>query len=341
MSMFLTVILAVFVFLFIILVHEFGHFVTAKMFHVKVPEFSIGFGPAIFKKKKGETLYSLRAFPLGGYVQMEGESEASEDENALCNKPVWQRMIITVAGAFLNIVMGFVVFTIIGFMFLNAMPTLKVSRVTENTPAAQWICPGDRIVAVNGYKVWGYDDFRFVLNTANPGEEIKLTVKRNGEKITGDITPEYIEEDGRYRIGVQMATEKMNLINSFKYGINQTFFVIKVVFYSLFMLVTGGMSMAGVSGPVGTVNVMRQAASHGLGNFLNLFAMLTVNIGIFNLLPIPALDGGRVFFMLIELIRRKPIDPKKEGLVHATGLVLLMLFMVLVTVNDISVIFKR
>ena len=329
-----TIILAILSFLVIITIHEFGHFITAKLFKVGVPEFSIGFGPEIFKKKKGETQYSVRLLPLGGFVRLEGEDEESSSESALGNKPVWQRMIIVAAGATLNILLGLLVYTVL-YSQVSEMPLLKVDEVYENTPAYEAVMPGDEIIAVNGGRVWYYKDFKFLINTNDAGKPIKITVKRENEKKSFNITP-IPDENGVYIIGIKMATEKNSFLKCIKYGFYETFFMIKVVFYSLFMLVSGKVPLSSVSGPVGTVSVMSEAARNGLASFANLFALLTVNIGIFNLLPIPALDGGRVFFMLVELVRGKPIDPKKEGMVHFVGLVLLLLLMFIVTIGDIS-----
>ncbi len=338
MQGFLYIVLAIVVFLFIITVHEFGHFITAKLFKVKVPEFSIGFGPVIFKKKKGDTSYSLRLLPIGGYVQMVGEDEASDDENALCNKPTWQRIIITGAGAFLNVLMGFIVYVVIMWN-VTQMPTLKVSQTVENTPAYNVLEVGDEIVAANGNRVWYYKDFKFLLNTISPGEELSLTVKRNGETFNVDITPNYTEEK-EYQIGILMDVEEIGFFGKLKYAFYELFFIIKAIFYSLFLLISGKVAFNNVSGPVGTVGVMVEAARGGFMSFLSLFGMLTVNIGIFNLLPFPALDGGRVFFMIIELIRGKKIPPEKEGLVHFIGLLILFLLMIFVTVNDVMVLFR-
>ncbi|MBQ3053366.1 MAG: RIP metalloprotease RseP [Clostridia bacterium] len=340
METFLYAILAIFIFLIIIMVHELGHFLAAKFFKVKVPEFSIGFGPVIFQKHTKETDYSLRAFPLGGYVKMEGEDEESDEENALCNKPVWQRLIIVAAGAVINLIMGFVIYIIL-FMQITSVPVLRVESLEENTPAYRQMMVDDTIIAVNGKRIWYYKDFKFLINTVSPEKELTLTVKRQGEKVDVKITPQYNEENNVYLIGINMAREKLNFFNTLKYAIFETFYIMKVILYSFSMLITGGISIKTMSGPIGTVNVMTQAAKSGLFTFFNLFAMLTVNIGIFNLLPLPALDGGRVFFMFIELIRGKPIDPKKEGIVHFIGLVLLVVLMVFVTFNDLSAIINN
>ncbi len=335
-----TVLIAIAVFVIIIIVHEFGHFITAKLFKVPVPEFSIGFGPAIFKKKIGETKYSLRAIPFGGYVQMVGEDEESEDENAFCNKPVWQRIIIVGAGAFLNVLMGFVIYV---FLFSGALetPVLKVETLVSNTPAYQILQPGDEIVALNGKRVWYYKDFKFLLNTIDANEELELVVKREGKKQEVKLRPYFNRETQQYNIGIVMKTEKLGFFGKLKYAFYELFFVIKAIFYSFIMLITGGVSIDNISGPVGTVNIISSQIKYGYEAFFSLFALITVNIGIFNLLPIPALDGGRVFFLLVEMVRKKPVSRKMEGIVHFVGLALLMFFMLIVTVNDISSIFLR
>jgi len=339
MGSILTILLAILVFVIIIIVHEFGHFITAKMFKVTVPEFSIGFGPTIFKKQKGETLYSLRAVPFGGYVRMVGEDEDSDDPNAFCNKPVWQRIIIVGAGAFLNILMGFIVYIIL-FSGVKQVPVLKVDSLVPEKPAYEVMMPGDEITAVNGSRVWYYKDFKFLLNTIKPDEEIKLTIKRDGKKMDVNIQPYLDEESGSYNIGIYMKTEKMTFFGVIKYAFYELFFVIRAIFYMLIMLITGKLPLGSVSGPVGTVSVMSSQMQYGFEAFMSLFAMLTVNIGIFNLLPLPALDGGRTFFLFVELIRRKPVSRKMEGMIHFVGLVLLLLLMLLVTVSDITNIFR-
>ncbi len=335
-----TVLIAIAVFVIIIIVHEFGHFITAKLFKVPVPEFSIGFGPALFKKKIGETQYALRAIPFGGYVQMVGEDEESEDENAFCNKPVWQRIIIVGAGAFLNVLMGFIIYVFL-FSGISEMPVLKVESPSPGTPAAEVLQVGDEIVGINGKRVWYYKDFKFLLNTVETDKELELVVKRDGEKHNVSIRPYFNEETQAYNIGIILSTEKVGFLGILKYAFYELFFVIKAIFYSFIMLITGGVSLNNISGPVGTVSIMSSQIKYGAEAFFSLFALITVNIGIFNLLPVPALDGGRVFFLLIELVRRKPVSRKMEGAVHFAGLALLMILMLFVTVNDISLLFRK
>ena len=221
------------------------------------------------------------------------------------------------------------------------MPVLKVESLTPDTPAYEVLMPGDEIVALDGNRVWYYKDFKFLLNTVDGEDEITLTVKRDGKKQDVTLTPYINEQTGEYNIGFRMHTEKVGFFGVLKYAFYELFFIIKAIFYSFSLLLSGGVSFDNISGPVGTVNVMSNQMQYGLSAFMTLFALITVNIGIFNLLPLPALDGGRVLFLLVELIRRKPVPRKMEGFIHFTGLALLMLLMLFVTVNDISMLIGK
>ena len=339
MNIVLTILIAIVVFMLIILIHEFGHFVAAKSSGVLVHEFSIGFGPRLLKWKKKETEYSLRLFPMGGYVRLEGENEESKDPRALNNKPVGKKLFVMAAGAIFNLISGFIVMTI-AFSFQPSFVTLSVDRILTDIPgaqAAELIEVGDEIVALDGKNVWNYKDFSFLMSNIDGNKPVELTVKRDGEKKNIEIKP--VEHEGRYLLGVEMATKEMTFKDAITCGFKETFFVVRLVGYSLMMLVTGKVPVSQMSGPVGTTVIIGQAAQTGIINLLYMFALLSVNIGIFNLIPFPALDGGRIFFLIIEMIRRKPIPPEKEGMIHFVGLVLLMLLMVLVTSSDIYKLF--
>lgn len=339
MNIVLTIVVAIAVFMLIILIHEFGHFIAAKSFGVLVHEFSIGFGPQILKWKKSETQYSLRLFPLGGYVKLEGEDEKSDDPRALNNKPAGKKLAVMAAGAVFNLISGFIIMTLV-FAFQQGFTTLKVDKILTDisgVQAAEVIQPGDEIVAFDGKKVWNYKDFSFLMGNTTAGDPVEITVKRDGVKKDFEITPVLYE--GRNILGVQMKVEEMTLKDAIICGLKEMFFVVRVVVYSLMMLVTGKVPVSEMSGPVGTTVLIGQAAQLGILNLLYMFALLSVNIGIFNLIPFPALDGGRIFFLLIEVIRRKPIPPEREGMIHFIGLVLLMLLMVFVTSSDIYKLF--
>lgn len=335
----LTALITVIVFMFIILVHEFGHFIAAKAVGVTVHEFSIGFGPVIWKKQGKSTLYSLRLFPIGGFVKLEGEDESSDDPGALNNKPAWKRLIVMAAGAVFNLILGLIVF--IG-IYANTpeFPTLKIGEFIDEakgTATVEVLQKGDEIVSFNGKRVYYYKDLSFMGSMKKDDSPINLTIKRDGQYI--DVTINPVRSGERYLIGFSPQYEKVGFFDAIKYGVMETFFTMRLVLYSLGMLITGEVGISDMSGPVGASTVIGQAASAGALSLFNIFAMLSVNVGLFNLIPFPALDGGRIFFLLIEMIRRKPIPPEKEGMVHFIGLILLLILMVFVTSSDIYKLF--
>lgn len=347
MNPIVTAIITVVVFLLIIMIHEFGHFLAAKAVKIKVEEFAIGFGPSVYKKQGKETLYSVKAFPIGGYVKMLGEDDSSDDPRAFNNKPAWARFIVMAAGAVFNLISGLIVFFFI-YLSLNTYPTLEIGSFTTdipNAPAATVLKEGDVITALNGKRLWGYQDFKFLMSYENDGSPVTLTVKRGGEKQDIEITP--VLHEGSYYLGFMPSSKNMTPFAAVKCAVNETFYVMRLVIYSLGMLISGKVPITSMSGPIGTGSVIGEAASAGLelgffgmlSNLFNIFALLAVNIGLFNLIPFPALDGGRIFFLLIEIICRKPIPAEKEGMIHAVGLILLLLLMVFVTTSDIFKLF--
>lgn len=332
----MTIVIAILMFGFLIFIHELGHFLTAKKFGVKIHEFAIGMGPAIVKKQKGETLYAIRLFPIGGYVKMEGEDGESDDPRAFSKKPAWQRLIVLVSGAFTNIICGFLIFCIL-FLPAAQVSVPVVGSVLENSPAAKaGIQEGDRIVSVNGSKVNIQADVSFSLYQ-NGGKEAKVSVDRGGEKKEFNITPVYNEENQNYIMGFVPRVADMTPTLAVKTAYYNTFFVVRVVYASLGELITGKADVAQMSGPVGIVNEVGKAAKSETPwqSVMNFIALIAVNLGVMNLLPLPALDGGRVFFILIEMIRRKPIKPEYEGMIHFAGMVLLLALMLFVTYSDI------
>lgn len=338
--MIVTVIFAIIIFSLIIFVHELGHFLAARMFGVKVHEFAIGMGPAIYSKQKGDTKYSVRAIPMGGFCSMEGEDCESDDEGAFSSKPWYAKFVILAAGATMNVLLGFIICLI--FVSVTSAGTgvasITVDRVIEESQAAEFLQPGDRVVAINGERVNIKRDIDFIMSR-NGNKEYEITVKRNGEKLTKILKPyetQYTDGTPAYLIGFSAAVEKANPVNILKEAFFQTIWMGKLVLVSLGMLIGGQASVQDVSGPVGVVSAMNTTAqTGGLISLLYLASFITVNIGIMNLLPIPALDGGRIFFVLIEAIRRKPIPPEKEGVVHFIGLILLVGIMIFATWNDI------
>ncbi len=345
MSMLWTVVGAILIFSVIIFVHEFGHFIAARIFGVTVHEFAIGMGPALWQKKgKRETTYSLRAIPMGGYCQLEGEDEESDAPGAFNRKKPLPRIVILAAGVLMNLLLGFLLvlgLTINSAVVGGGMPSTVVESVNPESSAAAFLQPGDKIVAVNGKRVHIRMDLSFELSQTG-GQESTLTVRRDGKEFTESFTPmEQIYEDGSrgYLVGFNIAVEKFGPFRILREAFYQTVWMVKLVFVSLGMLLSGQVGMQDMSGPVGVVHAMNTVAQSGFYNLLFFAAFLAVNIGVMNLLPLPALDGGRIFFVLMELIFRKPIPKDKEGWIHFVGFALLILLMVYVTWNDIVRIF--
>ncbi len=375
-----TTVVTILVFLILITLHEFGHFAAAKLLGVKVIEFAVGMGPAIVKHQGKKTLYSLRIFPIGGYCKLEGEDEKSSDPEAFSNQKLWKRIIVVIAGAFLNLVLGFALFAVVVKM-MSPIATNVIDKVDERAYLSDiGVLAGDRIVEINGHKIALYSDIGLYTDEFNEEtKETEITVKRNGEKLKFKVKPslneikvtygensvkredtingetenfqynyekedvpkEYIGKtfsEKRYIIGFTAKMEDVTIKNVFPEAWHYMVFITKSIYKSLWEMVTGKTGLEQVSGPVGVAEVIGDAVNSGKNSLLNLLfivAMLTVNLGIFNLLPLPALDGGRLFFMLIELVRGKPVPTEKEALVHTIGLMLLLLFAVVVCYSDI------
>ncbi len=335
-----TVIFALLLFSVIIFVHELGHFLFARLFKVKVEEFAIGMGPKIFSKTKNETLYSIRSIPIGGFCKMEGEDISADTEGSFSGKAWYKKLIILAAGAAMNILLGFIISTIfVAFSsHQTGIPSTTVDSVLETSPLYGFLAPGDQVTALNDTPVHIKRDVDFFMQQ-NGEKPFKITICRGGEILTKTFSPlktTYSDGTAAYIIGFVPKTEKPNVLNVLYQSFWQTVWMGKLVFVSLGMLLGGQASVSDVSGPVGVVSAMNtQAQTGGLIALLYFAGFISVNIGIMNLLPIPALDGGRILFVLIEAFRRKPIPPEKEGLVHFAGLLLLMGIMVLATWNDI------
>lgn len=345
MSTLLTIIAAIIIFSVIIFVHELGHFLTALLFGVTVNEFAIGMGPAIYKKQGKNTLYSVRAVPMGGFCQMEAEDEESDSPGAFTNKKPWQRIIVLAAGAGMNILLGFIMVTLIVTSSAAAnggITSTTIASVEAESDAARFLQPGDKIVGINDTTVHIKRDLSFELGMYQGSGECEIRYKRDGKVYSELFTPmQAALEDGTpyYLVGFTVETSPINLLTVLHEGFFQTVWMVKLVFISLGMLLSGGASVSEISGPVGVVSAMSTVAKTGLADFLFFAGFLAVNIGVMNLLPLPALDGGRILFVLWEIIFRRPIPRDKEGYVHFIGFILLIGLMVFATWNDIVRLF--
>ena len=325
----MTLVYAVIMFCILIFIHELGHFVVAKACGVKVNEFALGMGPAIFKKQKGETLYALRAIPIGGYCAMEGEDEESEDERAFNNKKAWQKALIVVAGAAMNFILCVVL--LIGICTYSGTPTTTIGELTPDGPAkAAGLKVGDEIVMIDDTPINEWNDITTVIGKAE--DSVKLDITRDGQELT--IVSDLAEEDGRMIIGI-VPERDHGLFTGIKNGIKSTGDMTVMMVDTFRMLFTGEVSVKELSGPVGIVYVVNDTAKLGIIYLFYLTALISLNLAIVNMLPLPALDGGRLLMIIIRKITGKAITDEMEGKVHFIGIMLLLLLMVYVTWNDI------
>lgn len=331
------ILFAILFFGIIIMIHEFGHFFTAKLFKMKVNEFAIGMGPKIVSFGKKETKYSLRLLPIGGFVSLEGEDENSEDPRAFGNKPAWQRFIVIAAGAILNILLGLILVS--GMLVSQGSVGSKTVSVSHEGTGIE---VGDVIVSVNGSHVFSDRDFYYSLQR-DDDKIFDITVKRNGEKIKLEdvpITYKFDESSQTTFVSVIVADKNIKVWSLGADSLRETASMTKLIFMSLIDMLSGDYGLNEISGPVGTIGLVADTTSEAVTsrNYSMIFLMLsfiTVDIGIINLLPLPALDGGRLFFIFIEFIFRKPVPKKYEAVVHTVGFALLLLLMAVITVNDI------
>ncbi|MCG9967772.1 RIP metalloprotease RseP [Pelotomaculum terephthalicicum JT] len=333
----LTFIASVFVFGMLVIFHEFGHFSIAKLVGIKVHEFSLGFGPKLFGIPKGETSYNLRALPLGGFVRMAGmdpNEEEADDERGFNKKTVGQRVAVIFAGPLMNFILAVALWAFV-FMFQGIqVGTTEIEAVIPGSPAEKaGIVAGDKIVAVNGeYLEWEKIVTRI---SERPEERIAVTISRDGIEKQYDIDT-YRDENGQGKIGVKSvySYRKMGLIPSLALGLETTGRITVTILDFIAKMIFGQVP-AELGGPVRVVSEIGKAAQVGFFFLLELSAFLSINLGLFNLFPIPALDGSRILFLAWEKIGGRPVDPVKENYIHLVGLGLLLLLMVVITYNDI------
>lgn len=342
----MSIILTIIVLGVLIFVHELGHFLTARSIGIPVYEFALGFGYKVFSFTRNGVEYSLRLIPLGGFVRMAGEEPGdNEDPNGYSHRTPWEKIKVSVAGPFMNLFLGLLIF-IYSYAFIG-LPTATnepvIGRVISGEPAAMaGVQPGDRVLAIDGQSIGTWEQITTVMSQKPPGEKITLTLQRHEQTLSIDVVPRQNNSTGNPAIGVmgQLVYEKQGIIQSIIYGFQQTFMLTGALLSGLWTIITGGASSGDLAGPVGITMMVGEASQYGTIFLLSFIAFLSINLGILNLLPIPALDGARVVFALTQILRRKPIDPEKEGFIHWLGFLLLMLIIVFVTYNDILRLIK-
>ncbi|MBQ7288352.1 MAG: site-2 protease family protein [Clostridia bacterium] len=333
--------LAILAFLIMIVIHEFGHFIAARLTGVRVNEFSVGFGPALFKKQGRETLYAVRAVPFGGYCAMEGEDSKSDDSAAFCNKKPWKRFLIIIMGALFNLIFGFILI-MITLAPVKVYTTTTIDGFHENAVSVQsGLQEGDTILEVDGRRIYTTYDLSYNF-TGIKGNSVDMIVSRDGEEVVlKDVVFQTKESDGVNYIAVDFYVrgENRSFVSYFSQSFKTAFSYARVVLFSLVDLITGKFGISAVSGPVGVTVAISEVARIGIMELLPLIALISINLGLFNLLPIPALDGSRAIFILIEMISGKPVPQKYEAFIHAAGFILLIALMLLVTAKDIFSLF--
>ncbi len=334
----------------IVLVHEIGHFIFAKIFGVYVHEFSIGMGPKIFSKKKKnwETTYSLRAIPLGGYCSLAGE-EVEEDKDIpkkrkLQGKPAWQRFLIMFFGAGNNFILALLLLFSIGIFFGSTDQTPYISSVKEDAPAAiAGIEAKDKVLRINNHKVSSIDDISLYITIAPKDKPISFKIEKpNGDIKTYKVKTKKEKVDGKEIriVGITLQGEaQKGFVSSLKYTFIKFKSIIKQMVVVVGSLFTGKLSINNLSGPVGIYTIVDSQAKAGLASILYLIAYLSINVGFINLIPLPAFDGGRILFLIIEKIKGSPVKASTENLIHNIGFILLIILMIYITIHDIITLF--
>lgn len=336
------IIIAILLFSFIVLFHELGHFLAARLNGIEVDEFALGMGPLLFSKEYKGTRYCIRALPIGGACMMGEDDEATGEEGNFHSKPVWARIMVIAAGPVFNFIMAFVLSVILTVMVGYDPPT--ASEISQGSPAEEaGLQAGDKIVRMGNKRIHIFREIS-VYNQFHQGETVDVTYERDGKRHTVAIKPAYDEELDYYLLGISRgANKEAGFLTSLQYGAYEVKYWICVTASGLKMLLTGQVGLDQMSGPVGIVDMVDDAynssVSYGMSvivaNMMNMAILLSANLGVMNLLPIPALDGGRLVFLFAEAIRRKKVSPEKEGYVHFIGFALLMVLMVFVLYNDI------
>ncbi|MCL2662664.1 MAG: site-2 protease family protein [Oscillospiraceae bacterium] len=352
----LFIILAILAFGVIIAIHELGHFLSARIFNVKVNEFAIGMGPKLLKYQGKETLYSLRAVPFGGFCSMEGEHEEGEepDPRSFLSQKRWKRIVILASGSIANFIAAFIIVLILHAgvdSFGGTTLTNVVDRFPEQGPSE--LMAGDRFVAMNGERLFYHDDF-ILFSQLNAGNPLTVTLERNGELIEYERRSYLVDGVEEFRYSLSFDRIDANLWETIKYSGYQTYSFVRMIRLSIAMMVSGAIGIGDFAGPVGIIDTMNtighqvqenESTTAAIGSIVFFTAFIGVNVAVINLLPIPAMDGGRIFFTvltwIIEKITRKRLDPKYEGYINTTVFVLLIGFMIFILYNDVARIITR
>lgn len=353
------IVVAIFVFLLIIMVHELGHFAAAKACGIYVKQFAFGMGPALFKKQGKETEYVIRAFPVGGYCAFETDVEDFDEETgeaaepnprAFNRKPVWQRMIVLICGPLMNLVLGFIV-VVISLCTSSAIASTTISEFREQSVSSSQLMENDEILNIEGLPIFSSSDLTYKLQSSDRKNAagnlvFDITVKRNGETVLlKDV--EFLtttRQDGTSGVYFDFLVYRLekNFGNVISVGFRESCSTARVVLLTIVDVVKGKYGLNDISGPIGVGTVITEAVkTYTFSDFMYIMSLFSINIGIFNLLPIPGLDGARLVFLIIELIRRKPVKPQVEGIIHFVGMALLLLFIIVISFNDISKLFAR
>jgi regulator of sigma E protease len=339
-----TILVSLLFFSIIIMIHELGHFLIARVVGIHAEEFSLGMGPRLFKIKGKETEYSLRVIPMGGYVRFLGEDEDSNDPRAFNNAKVWKRFLVILAGPIMNMILAVFLFSI-AFLYFGIYESdiPVIDSVIEGYPAEQvGLQANDRIIGIGDIDVANMEEseaveyIRNFINENGPNP-FTMTVLRDVQKYQYEIIPGRDEESGRWQVGFYFRAKirKVGFFESIGMSFMQTLRVMGLMYSALKELISSGIGMGDVMGPIGIVTEIGRAAQAGIQQLLNLGIIITINLGIMNLIPFPALDGGRLLLLAVEGVRRKPIDRNKEGFLHLIGFALLIILMIIVTYKDI------
>ncbi|MDH7576721.1 MAG: RIP metalloprotease RseP [Bacillota bacterium] len=336
------ILISVLVLGFLICIHELGHFLVAKLVDIQVEEFSIGFGPKLFSFQPvaGQTRYSFRCLPLGGFVKMAGMDPTSDHVKGFNKKPLRDRLAVISAGSIANFLIGIILF-IFTFSVIG-IPTPSnsniIGEVIPGSPAAQvGLKPGDKIIQVNDAATKTWEEIALNIHK-RAQQETRLVIERNEKKYPVFVTPQFEPRLQVGQIGIRpsLIWEKQNFSNAVRLGLNRAFTFAHLILQGLFGTVIGAVPPEEIAGPVGITQMIGEAAQGGLGYLLSFTAILGINLALVNLLPIPALDGSRLVFLLLEGIRGKPVDPEKENFIHLIGFALLMVLILLITYNDLA-----